>query len=160
MDPFNKDTNTSTNPIASAPTTPAPTIPTANFSAPPSTTPVVDSAAQFANNAVPPMTTTPPAMGMNTVQTGHVEKSSKLLYAFIGVLLLILIALIGLFFYNQLSDATTAENEINVPTTLPQASPTVVVPTYASEEETEVMGVDVGAVDSQLQIIEKDINQL
>ncbi len=104
----------------------------------------------------------PPSMPPETppMQTGHVEKSHKMLYLIIGVLLLILIALAGLFFYNQISNVTSAENNIVVPTAGPDIRPSIVIPTYASEEETEVMGVEVGAVDSQLNIIENDVNKL
>ena len=93
---------------------------------------------------------------------GHVEtKSNMLLYIMIGLLLLILIALSGLFFYRQFAAATNApiKETVTVPTQ-PPVTPTIVVPTYSSPEETDVMGVDVGDVDSQLKIIQDDINKL
>lgn len=125
--------------------------------------PVPSPSAVVATTATtPPLN--PPVPGNNVTQpmpTGSVEKKSNaLLYIFIGVLIIVLIALMGLFFYNRLAETTSAENKIVVPTTEPMATPTVVIPTYSSQEEKDAMGVDVGGVDSQLQIIEQDINKL
>lgn len=125
--------------------------------------PVPSPSAVVATTATtPPLN--PPTPGhtvVQPVQTGSVEKKSNvLLYIFIGVLIIVLITLMGLFFYNRLSETTSAENKIIVPTSEPLATPTVVIPTYSSQEEKDAMGVEVGGVDSQLQIIEQDINKL
>ncbi|CAN5118726.1 hypothetical protein BH09PAT2_BH09PAT2_09600 [soil metagenome] len=153
MDPLNNDSNqVSPSPVSSPDTATPPT--TSISSQPPRVVSVVTP------TTTPPQTNPPQT---NPMQMGHVEKSSKLLYGFIGLLLLILIALIGLFFYNRFSAATSAKENINnivVATTEPQATPTVIIPTYGSQEEKDVMGVEVGDVDSQLNIIEKDTNKL
>ncbi len=143
MDPINKDSNTQAS-SSSQPTAPVATNPVSTPQMPPQ------------NTVVTPGADTPP------IQTGRVEKSNSnvLIYLFIGVLIVILLGLMGLFFYNRLSAATSAESKIVVPTTEPKATPTVVIPTYSSAEEKEVMGVEVGAVDSQLNIIENDMNKL
>lgn len=166
MDPFSKNT---TNPTTSTPDAPpagaAPASPMPQSSAEPVTPTPTAPPSMSATPA--PTTSVAPVLGNSAasasaaapMQTGHVEKSNKLLYLFIGLLLVILVGLIGLFFYNQMYAATAAENKIVVPTTM-QATPTVVVPTYASEEEKEVMGVEVGEVGSQLKIIEEDVNKL
>ena len=160
MDPFNKDNKTTENSAASIPATPTPAVaspmptsPAGPVTAPPATTPT--SSVSVAPTLGKPTTDAP----ATAVPTGHVEKSNKMLYLFIGLLLVILIGLIGLFFYNQMYQAKAAESKIVIPTT-EQVSPTVVIPTYASQEEQDVMGVDVGSVDSQLNIIEKDVNKM
>lgn len=137
--------------------------------APNNPVPQVDSPPMPSASAVVATTSTtpplnPPMPGNNVsqpIQTGSVEKKSNaLLYVFIAVLIIVLLALMGLFFYNRLSETTSAENKIVVPTTEPMSTPTVVIPTYSSPEEKDAMGVEIGGVDSQLQIIEQDINKL
>lgn len=154
MDPFNKENKTPAS-TTNAVTNPAVTAPASETVVP--TAPAIPTVPVASTTVAPVLGK--PAEASPAVQTGHVEKSNKLLYLFIGLLLVILLGLIGLFFYNQLSDATAAENSIEIPTTIP-VTPTVVIPTYASEEEKEVMGVEVGAVESQLNIIEQDVNKL
>jgi len=92
---------------------------------------------------------------------GYTEtKSSKLVYILVAVLLVILLSLVGLFFYKQMM---TVPSETQLSPTPAQVSPTEVVSptvTPANEEEADLQQIDIPDVDQDLQQIESDLNKL
>lgn len=92
---------------------------------------------------------------------GYTEtKSSKLVYILVGILLVILLSLVGLFFYKQMT-ATPAESQLSP--TPAQVSPTSVVSptvTPVNDEEAELQQIDIPDIDEDLQQIESDLNKL
>jgi len=83
-------------------------------------------------------------------------KSNKLIYIFVFVLVVILLSLVGLFFYKQYLNTTGSSN---TPTAQPTivASPSVLPST---EEETELNQIEIPDLDQELQDVEEDIEQL
>ncbi|PIZ64249.1 hypothetical protein CO051_01005 [Candidatus Roizmanbacteria bacterium CG_4_9_14_0_2_um_filter_39_13] len=102
---------------------------------------------------IPP---TPEVKSPEGDQFGYTEtKSNKLLYVFVFVLVVVLLSLVGLFFYKQYMN-TTAQVE-------PVVEPTVAVsPTSApaTEEESELNQIEIPDLDQEMQDINKDIEQL
>ncbi len=94
-------------------------------------------------------------------EVGYTEtKSNKLVYILVGILLVILLSLVGLFFYKQMS-AAPAETQIS-PSPV-QVSPTDIVSptaTPANEEEAALQQIDIPDIDQDLQQIESDVDQL
>ncbi len=92
---------------------------------------------------------------------GYTEtKSSKLVYILVGLLLVILLSLVGLFFYKQMA-AAPAETQIT-PSPV-QVSPTVEVSptvTPVNEEEADLQQIEIPDIDQDLQQIESDLDQL
>lgn len=109
--------------------------------------------------AAPDMSAEPAPQPMPDV--GYTEtKSSKLVYILVGLLLVILLSLVGLFFYKQMA-GTSAETLVS-PTPV-QVSPTdVISPTVTpvNEEEAALQQIDIPDIDQDLQQIESDVDQL
>lgn len=92
---------------------------------------------------------------------GYTEtESSKLIYILVGVLVVILLSLVGLFFYKQ----TTS-----IPSTQPTPTPgldveetAVTSPKVApaAGDEAELQQIEIPDIDDELKEIENDLNQL
>lgn len=102
---------------------------------------------------IPP---TPEVKSSGGDEFGYAEtKSNKLLYIFVFVLVVVLLSLVGLFFYKQYMNTTTqVEPVIKEPV---EASPTSAP---AIEEESELNQIEVPDIDQELSDIQKDIEQL
>lgn len=107
---------------------------------------------------VPPVDI-PPASEVKTSegdQFGYTEtKSNKLLYIFVFVLVVVLLSLVGLFFYKQFTN-TTAQVEPVV------EEPVAVSPTSApaTEEESVLNQIEIPDLNQELSDVQKDIEQL
>jgi|GEM_PF-6323925 len=103
------------------------------------------------------VSTIPDANASSGDDFGYTEtKSNKLLYIFVFVLVVVLLSLVGLFFYKQFI-STTAEQPIQ------EVAPTVAVSpvvTPANEEEAELDQIEIPDIDKELQDIQQDIKQL
>ena len=141
------DTTTETTPTATAETPVAPAEPEV------STAPATPDASADMSAEPAPQPMAP--------DVGYTEtKSSKLVYILVGLLLVILLSLVGLFFYKQM---TSAPAETQISPSPVQTSPTVAVSptvTPANEEEADLQQIDIPDVDQDLQQIESDLNQL
>ncbi|PIZ62866.1 hypothetical protein COY16_03325 [Candidatus Roizmanbacteria bacterium CG_4_10_14_0_2_um_filter_39_13] len=88
---------------------------------------------------------------------GYTEtKSNKLLYIFVFVLVVVLLSLVGLFFYKQFTSTTAGQPVQEVAPTVaesPAAEP-------ATEEEAELDQIEIPDLDQELQDINTDIEQL
>lgn len=88
---------------------------------------------------------------------GYTEtKSNKLLYIFVFVLVVVLLSLVGLFFYKQYTNTTSPQQAEEVQPSL-AVSPTT---EPKSEEAVELDQIEIPDLDTELQDIEKDIEQL
>lgn len=96
-----------------------------------------------------------PASGDNF---GYTEtKSNKLLYIFIFVLVVVLLSLVGLFFYKQFTSTTSDETSQGVSPTV-AVSPVVTEP--VTEEDAELDQIEIPDLDQEMQDINEDIEQL
>lgn len=167
MDPTKKDdtkpevqTPETAKPVEETKTVTPPTVEAPVATSPEPVSPVVPATPVEPAKPIDMSSVATPAPAVPMDQTAGVKtKSNNMIYIVIAILIAILLGLAGLFFYRQFSSATNKQAEINVPTPV-AATPTIVVPTYASPEEKDVMGIDVGNVDSQLKIIEDDVKKL
>lgn len=98
---------------------------------------------------------------ISATEVGYTEtESSKLIYILVGVLAIILLSLVGLFFYKQ----TTSIPSIQ-PTPTPglgveetaEANPT---DAPAAGDEAELQQIQIPDIDEELKEIENEINQL
>ncbi|QQS43297.1 hypothetical protein IPM65_03990 [Candidatus Roizmanbacteria bacterium] len=143
--------STETIPVDAEPAAPAET-PAATPESPADGQPPVDTTADTSAEPVPQPV---------YPDVGYTEtKSSKLVYILVGLLLLILLSLVGLFFYKQMA-AAPAETQIS-PSPV-QVSPTVEVSptvTPVNEEEADLQQIEIPDIDQDLQQIESDLDQL
>lgn len=96
-----------------------------------------------------------PASGDNF---GYTEtKSNKLLYIFIFVLVVVLLSLVGLFFYKQFTSTTSDKTSQGVSPTV-AVSPVVTEP--VTEEDAELDQIEIPDLDQEMQDINEDIEQL
>lgn len=126
--------------------------------------PKVDVPSQVMPNPAPVSPTAPvapdqtdagaPASGDNF---GYTEtKSNKFLHIFIFVLVVVLLSLVGLFFYKQFTSTTSDKTNQGVAPTV-AVSP-VVEPT--TEEDAELDQIEIPDLDQEMQDINEDIEQL
>lgn len=108
-----------------------------------------------------PDITPEPALQPVTPDMGYTEtKSSKLVYILVGLLLVILLSLVGLFFYKQM---TTVPSDAQLSPSPAQVSPTSAISptvTPANDEEAELQQIDIPDIDEDLQQIDRDLEQL
>ncbi|MDP4011223.1 MAG: hypothetical protein Q8P72_03275 [Candidatus Roizmanbacteria bacterium] len=165
MDPTKTDKPETPTDATVAPVVPPVTPPTTNPEAvidiPKVTTPepiaqVIPS--ESTPEVVPPadIPPTPEVKSPEGDQFGYTEtKSNKLLYVFVFVLVVVLLSLVGLFFYKQYMNTTAQVEPVVEPTVA--VSPTVAP---ATEEETELNQIEIPNLDQEMQDINKDIEQL
>ena len=161
MDQNNNNT-TEPAPAVAAPASPtAATAPTAEI---PAVTPAVPVQPMTSPvESVPPVV--PPTQDANAPQDpGFAQtKSHNMMFILIGIVILVLVSLVVLFFYRQFTTLTdpsakvTPVPQVAVPPTTVPVSPTV---TPANAEEKELQSIDLGEVDTELTNIEKDLTDL
>ncbi len=161
MDPLN--TEKPVNKDVEAPKVDAPQVVSPDLSGGPVVVPeaiaqVIPSPAPVSPEApvVPDQTSaSTPASGDNF---GYTEtKSNKLLYIFIFVLVVVLLSLVGLFFYKQFTSTTSDKaSKIVAPTVA--VSPVVTEP--ATEEDAELDQIEIPDLDQEMQDINADTEQL
>ena len=89
---------------------------------------------------------------------GYTEtKSNKLLHIFIFVLVVVLLSLVGLFFYKQFT-STTSDKASQVVAPTVAVSPVVTEP--VTEEDAELDQIEIPNLDQELQDINADMEQL
>ncbi len=164
--PAVESTPTTTAPTPSTSTTET-TAPSSSFSDPMSTTPTTPDAYSSApstdSGLTPPAQ--PPIQDPTTPQDpGYAQtKSHNMMFIIIGIVVLVIISLVVLFFYRQFTgmiggadDVTPSPVAVTSPTE-PPVSPTV---TPVNEEEAELQQIDLSPIDESLDDIEKDIGDL
>ena len=98
---------------------------------------------------------------VDTVDMGYTKTSSnKMLYVLVGVLALILISLVALFFYRQYTNTPEIGEVTPTPTaevTVEKPSPSV---TPTNDEDAELQDIVIEDVDADLKDIEADMKEL
>lgn len=99
---------------------------------------------------------------VDSIDMGYTKTSSnKMLYVLVAVLALILVSLVGLFFYKQYTNTTSKAVVTPTPapkeTTVEKPSPTV---TPVNDEEAELQDIVIEDIDADVSSIEADLKEL
>jgi hypothetical protein len=137
--------------------TPVPDVPAADLPQSPVTPPEQPITPAVPESVLPPEDAS--AAIPAPADVGYTEtESNKLVYVFIGVLVVILLSLVGLFFYKQYTGNPSAS--VTPTPVLDKAVEESSTVTPVNAEESDAQGIDIPDVDEELKEIDTDLKAL